>query len=176
MGRGHQSKYFSRVVEGAIFQWALLAVGVVTYKLYNTAEYSVLSLLLAVPIAIAPNEVRVSRCWTMSNSHRPQKSLGLVLDSHCSISTHSWIDINFIIRKWSQSRGRHQWERKPATSPTITVWAPEPRHISSPSLALVFSNVEPVNSFCSWSQFWVRFLSLATRRVHVSWFHVSLWF
>ena len=61
-------------------------------------------------------------------------------------------------------------------SPTITVWAPEPRHISSPSLALVFSNVEPVNSFCSWSQFWVRFLSLATRRVHVSWFHVSLWF
>ena len=99
MGRGHQSKYFSRVVEGAIFQWALLAVGVVTYKLYNTAEYSVLSLLLAVSIAIAPNEVRVSRCWTMSNSHRPQKSLGLVLDSHCSISTHSWIDINFIIRK-----------------------------------------------------------------------------
>ena len=60
MARGHQSKYFSGV-----------AVGVVTYKLYDTAEYIVLSLLLAVSIAIAPNEVRVSRCWTMSNSHRP---------------------------------------------------------------------------------------------------------
>lgn len=87
---------------------------------------------------------------------------------HGATSSHPTNRRGEPIWKWSQSRGASQYRCH-----CVSAWTQA--HLESqPGPGLLKCGANELALY--WSQFWVGFLSLATKRAHVSWFHVSLWF